>query len=63
MRSYLEKNPSQKTAGGVAQGEGLEFKPQYHKKKKKKNLIGFLDKIKYTFKASKKNCTSLKRLN
>jgi hypothetical protein len=31
---------SQKTlhknrAGRVAQGEGLEFKPQYHKKKKK----------------------------
>jgi hypothetical protein len=23
-------------AGGVAQGEGPEFKPQYHKKKKKK---------------------------
>jgi hypothetical protein len=30
------KNPSQKRAGGVAQGEGPEFKPQYHKKKKKK---------------------------
>jgi hypothetical protein len=30
------KNPSQKRAGGVAQGEGLEFKPQYWKKKKKK---------------------------
>jgi hypothetical protein len=41
MRSYLEKNPSQKTAGGVAQGEGLEFKPQYHKKKKKKSFLAF----------------------
>jgi hypothetical protein len=30
------KNPSQKRAGGVAQGVGSEFKPQYHKKKKKK---------------------------
>jgi hypothetical protein len=30
------KNPSQKRAGGVAQGEGPELKPQYHKKKKKK---------------------------
>jgi hypothetical protein len=30
------KNPSHKRAGGVAQGEGPEFKPQYCKKKKKK---------------------------
>jgi hypothetical protein len=29
------KNPSHKRAGGVAQGEGPEFKPQYLKKKKK----------------------------
>jgi hypothetical protein len=38
MRSYLEK-PFTKInrAGGVAQGEDLEFKPQYCKKKKKKN--------------------------
>jgi hypothetical protein len=36
MRSYPEKNPSQKRAGGVAQGVGLEFKPWYQKKKKKK---------------------------
>jgi hypothetical protein len=27
-----------KRAGGVAQGIGPEFKPQYHKKKKPKNL-------------------------
>jgi hypothetical protein len=27
------KNPSQKRAGGVAQGVGPEFKPQYRKKK------------------------------
>jgi hypothetical protein len=27
---------SQKRVGGVAQGTGYEFKPQYHKKKKKK---------------------------
>jgi hypothetical protein len=26
------KNPSQKRAGGVAQGVGPEFKPQNHKK-------------------------------
>jgi hypothetical protein len=30
------KTPITKRAGGVAQGEGPEFKPQYHKKKKKK---------------------------
>jgi hypothetical protein len=29
------KNPSQKRAGGMAQGVGPEFKSQYHKKKKK----------------------------
>jgi hypothetical protein len=32
---YLEKNPSQKRAGGVAQGVGPEFKPQYSKNKNK----------------------------
>jgi hypothetical protein len=31
-RKTLHKN----RAGGVAEGEGPEFKPQYHKKKKKK---------------------------
>jgi hypothetical protein len=35
VRPYLEKNPSLKRAGGVAQGVGPEFKPQYLKKKKK----------------------------
>jgi hypothetical protein len=30
-----KKNPSHKRASGKAQGEGPEFKPQYHKKKKK----------------------------
>jgi hypothetical protein len=34
------KNPSQKRAGGVAQGKGLEFKPQYCKRKEKeRNLL------------------------
>jgi hypothetical protein len=28
-RPYLEKNPSQKRAGGVDQGVGPEFKTQY----------------------------------
>jgi hypothetical protein len=38
MRLYLEKNPShtQKKTGGVAQGIGPEFKPQYGKKQKHK---------------------------
>jgi hypothetical protein len=30
------KNPSQKRAGGVAQGVGPEFKPQYRKTKQNK---------------------------
>jgi hypothetical protein len=38
MRPYLskKKKKSQKWAGGLAQGVGPEFKPQYRKKKKKK---------------------------
>jgi hypothetical protein len=32
MRPYLEKNPSQKRAGGVALGVGPQFKSQHHKK-------------------------------
>jgi hypothetical protein len=35
-RPFLEKNPSQKRDGGMAQGVGLEVKPQYCKRKKKK---------------------------
>jgi hypothetical protein len=31
MRPYLEKFHHKKNAGGVAQGVGPEFKPQYHK--------------------------------
>jgi hypothetical protein len=36
LRPYLKKILHKKRAGGVAQGEGPEFKPQYCKKKKKK---------------------------
>jgi hypothetical protein len=35
VRTYLEKTLYKKRAGGVAQGVGPEFKPQYDKKKKK----------------------------
>jgi hypothetical protein len=35
------KNSSQKRAGGVAKGIGPEFKPQYHKKKKKLGVLRF----------------------
>jgi hypothetical protein len=33
LQDPISKNPSQKRAGGMAQGVGPEFKPQYHKKK------------------------------
>jgi hypothetical protein len=41
VRPYIKNIHHKKRAGGVAQGEGLEFKPQYHththtQKKKKK---------------------------
>jgi hypothetical protein len=32
-----------KRAGGVVQGEGLEFKPQYHKKKGERNGMELLE--------------------
>jgi hypothetical protein len=32
------KNPSQKRAGGLAQGVDPEFRPQYHQERKKKQL-------------------------
>jgi hypothetical protein len=35
-RPYLEKNPSQKRAGGVSHSVSPEFKPQCRLKKKKK---------------------------
>jgi hypothetical protein len=47
VRPFLEKNPSQKRAGGVAQGVGPEFKPQYCKKKKKSIRVAKLDCIFY----------------
>jgi hypothetical protein len=34
MRPYLQKTLHKKGLTGVAQGRGLEFRPQYHKKKK-----------------------------
>jgi hypothetical protein len=38
-RPYLEKNPHKNRAGGVAQGVGPEFKPEYCQKKKKKKVL------------------------
>jgi hypothetical protein len=38
-KTLSQKHPSQKRSDGVAKGECPEFKPQYHKKKKKKAAI------------------------
>jgi hypothetical protein len=38
VRPYLKKTLHRKGAGGMAQGVGPEFKPQYHKKKKKLHI-------------------------
>jgi hypothetical protein len=35
LRDLISKIPITKRAGEVAQGEGPEFKTQYHKKKKR----------------------------
>jgi hypothetical protein len=37
----ISKNPSQKRSGGMAQGVGPEFKPQYRKKKRKRDPVPF----------------------
>jgi hypothetical protein len=34
LRPYLEKSFTKNRAGGMSQGEGPVFKPQYHRKKK-----------------------------
>jgi hypothetical protein len=39
LRPYLEKNPSQNRAGGVAQGVGPKFKPQFTKNKIKNKRV------------------------
>jgi hypothetical protein len=39
LKLVQAKNPSPKRAVEVAQGESSEFKPQYHKEKKKKSLL------------------------
>jgi hypothetical protein len=41
INSILRKPFTKKRAGGVAQGVGPEFKPQYCKKKKKKSERGW----------------------
>jgi hypothetical protein len=38
VRTYLENTLHQQRARGVARGEGLVFKSQYYKKKKKVKL-------------------------
>jgi hypothetical protein len=43
-RHHLGKNLHKKRAGGVAQGVGPEFKPQYWKKKKKKKTVISIEK-------------------
>jgi hypothetical protein len=35
-RPYLKRTHHKKRAGGVVQGVGLEFKPQYHQQNKTK---------------------------
>jgi hypothetical protein len=40
-----QRNPSQKRAGGVSQGEGSEFKPQYYKQTNKQNKIIFTSQV------------------
>jgi hypothetical protein len=40
--SLKTQTKKKKRAGGVAQGVGSQFKPQYCKKKKKKKVIGFV---------------------
>jgi hypothetical protein len=65
MRPYLKKTLHKNKAGGVAQGEGPEFKPQYQKKKKANPTIlvtkenrgsGQVNFLKLNFKKSRTQC-------
>jgi hypothetical protein len=58
VRPYLEKNPLQKRAGGLAQGVGPKFKPQYHKKRKK-NKWKIFTRVLFTV-VNVKNCNHAK---
>jgi hypothetical protein len=42
LRAYLKKPITKNWAGGVAQGENPEFKPQYHTQKKNRNMLSWL---------------------
>jgi hypothetical protein len=53
-RTYLEKNLHKNRAGGMAEGEGPEFKPMYHKKRKKK-LVEEVAQTMYTHVSKCKN--------
>jgi hypothetical protein len=53
VRPYLEKTHHKKSVGGVAQGEGPEFKHQYCKKKKKKRKKERKEDLAYPFMHSK----------
>jgi hypothetical protein len=50
LGDLISKNFSQKRAGGMAQGVAPEFKPQYYKKRKKKEnsvltaTLGYIDR-------------------
>jgi hypothetical protein len=47
-KTLYRKNPSQKRAGGMVQGVGPEFKPQYHKKKSSlRNIYIFIHTYTY----------------
>jgi hypothetical protein len=54
---YFEKLHHKKRGGGMVQGVGPEFKPQYHKKKKKNcsSIILVIPVFKFTDKQTKTN--------
>jgi hypothetical protein len=50
VRPCLENTHHRKGAGGVAQSVGPEFKPHYHKKRKKKKKARCINKLKKNLK-------------
>jgi hypothetical protein len=48
----ISKIPSQKRAGGVAQGVGPEFKPQYQEKKYPHSIVSGRDDMRYYYRSS-----------
>jgi hypothetical protein len=61
VRPYLDKTLHKNRAGGVAQGESVEVKPQYHNNNNNNNKIEKWNCIKFKSFFTVKGITRIKR--